>query len=100
MLLKNDDVFRFVQDRGKKSWLQETEKKNEKTGRGKEGGRERERERERVKKRRLINSVFSCTIMETRLNFLIPSLATPGVVKRQRLISYTTDKEETCHPKG
>ena len=46
MLLKNDDVFRFVQDRGKKSWLQETEKKNEKTGRGKEGGRERERERE------------------------------------------------------
>ena len=47
MLLKNDDVFRFVQDRGKKSWLQETEKKNEKTGRGKEGGRERERERER-----------------------------------------------------
>lgn len=49
MLLKNDDVFRFVQDRGKKSWLQETEKKNEKTGRRREGGKERERER--VKKR-------------------------------------------------
>lgn len=44
MLLKNDDVFRFVQDRGKKSWLQETEKKNEKTGRRRVGGRERERE--------------------------------------------------------
>lgn len=38
--------------------------------------------------------------METLLNFLIPSLATPGVVKGQSLISYTTDKEGTCHPKG
>ena len=75
-------------------------RKEKRENREGEGGREGERERERVKKRRLINSVFSCTIMETRLNFLIPSLATPGVVKRQRLISYTTDKEETCHPKG
>lgn len=48
----------------------------------------------------LINSVFSCTIMETRLNFLIPSLATLGAVKRQSLISCRTDKEETCHPRG
>lgn len=48
----------------------------------------------------LINSVFSCTIMETRLNFLIPSLATLGAVKRQSLISSRADKEETCHPRG
>lgn len=53
-------------------------KENEKRKRRRQNGKGKGGEKEG----QLINSVFSCTIMETRLNFLIPSLATLDAVKR------------------